>query len=111
MNWSINRGTLEKYANELEAVIKRILQETCAEIILMTPNMAIATEKDPYLCKRVDVVRSFAKLYDLSLVDVYKMWENVLQKEEDLPDLLSNRENHPTPFGHSYIARAIMQCF
>ena len=111
LNWSINRGTLENYASELESTIMRILQGTQAEIILMTPNMAIATEKDPNFCKRAEVVRNLAQKYDLPLADVYKMWEDVLLKEEDLPDLLSNQENHPTPLGHTYMARAIMQCF
>ena len=111
LNWSINRGSLKKYEEDLDKMIQRILGKTDAEIIILTPNMAVPSDKDRNLKNRVEVVRNMSKKYELPLVDIYKMWEDVLENEKDLPDLLSNRENHPTPLGHTYMARAIMQLF
>lgn len=110
LNWSKNRGTLDQYQYYYEQVIQRILRETQTEIILLTPNQAVANDLDINLKERVDIVRKMAAQYQLSLVDIYKMWNDVVN-EHDLISTLSNKENHPTPLGHTYIAEAIMQIF
>lgn len=106
LNWSKNRGTLQDYQFYYENIVQRILRETKAEIVLLTPNQSI----DQSLYDRVNIVRHIADKYQLSCVDIYQMWEDVVV-EKDLITTLSNQDNHPTPLGHTFIAKAIMQLF
>lgn len=110
LNWSKNRGSLTDYQNYLEKIIIDIQLQTDAEIVLMTPNGAIKTENDQNLDKRVEVVRELAERYNITLVDIYQMWSDVVD-HDDVKATLSNNENHPTPLGHTFIARALMQIF
>lgn len=110
LNWSQNRGNTTQYQYYYEQVIQRIIRETPAEIILLTPNNAVISEEDYHLQDRVEVVRKMASKYQLPMVDIYKMWNEVVENK-DLKFVLSNHENHPTPLGHTYMAQAIMQIF
>lgn len=110
LNWSKNRGNITDYCLYLEKIIVDVMTQTNAEIILMTPNGAIETQNDQNLDARVEIVRELAKKYHITLVDIYKMWKDVVANN-DVRDTLSNDENHPTPLGHTYIAKALMQIF
>lgn len=109
LNWSKNRGSLKDYRFYFEKVIQTIQLQTNAEIILMTPNGAIQTEKDQNLNERVQIVRGLSNKYHTTLVDIYQMWKDVVG--DDVKKSLSNGENHPTPLGHTIIAKALMQAF
>lgn len=110
LNWSKNRGSILDYQNFLEKIITDIQLQTDAEIVLMTPNGAIKTENDQNLDKRVEIVRKLAEKYNLTLVDIYQMWSDVVG-HDDVRATLSNKENHPTPLGHTFMAKALMQIF
>lgn len=110
LNWSKNRGSLHNYQRYYEKIINTIKLKTDAEIILMTPNGAVKTEKDQNLDARVEIVRKLAEKYHLILVDIYQMWRDIVD-DTDLEETLSNGENHPTPLGHTFIAKALMQVF
>lgn len=110
LNWSKHRGTLVDFQAYYEDVIQKIQHQTHADIILLTPNGAISSEKDQNLNERVNIVRLLAHKYHTSLVDIYRMWTDVVG-DGDVRETLSNRENHPTPLGHTYMAQAILQLF
>lgn len=110
LNWSRNRGSIIDYYNYLEKIIIDIQLQTSAEIVLMTPNGAIKRENDQNLDERVEVVRELAKKYNITLVDIYQMWSDVVG-HDDVKTTLSNNENHPTPLGHTFMAKALMQIF
>ena len=109
LNWSKNRGSLTDYQFYLEKIIQSIQSQTNAEMILMTPNGAIQTEKDQNIDERVQIVRELSNKYQTTLVDIYQMWKDVVG--DDVKKSLSNGENHPTPFGHTIMAKALMQVF
>ena len=113
LNWNKKKGTTVDYKNCLEEVIQQIKEQSTAELILVTPNMAVSTEKDASLKERVDVIRLLAHEQKLILADVYAIWEEVCAQEPSLQleALLANRENHPTPYGHYVYAKVLMHLF
>lgn len=113
LNWNRKKGTTEDYKRCLQEVIEQIQEQSKAELILVTPNMAVSTEKDAGLQARVDVIRTLAHEQKLILADVYAIWEDVCAQDPSLhlEDLLANRENHPTPYGHYIYAKVLMQLF
>lgn len=113
LNWNKKKGTTEDYKRCLTEVIQQIREHSKAELILVTPNMAVVTPKDDCLQERVDVIRTLAHEQKLILADVYAIWEDVCTQDPSLhlEDLLANRENHPTPYGHYVYAKVLMQLF
>jgi acyl-CoA thioesterase-1 len=110
VNWSVHRGTLEEYQKNYDEVVRRIRKETGADLILMTANTKISDKTDPNFEERTDYVRREAETYHLPLVDIHQLYEETIPFNE-LKSALSNEENHPTPYGHTLIAEALMQCF
>ena len=108
INWSKNRGTLAYFKEEYEAVVKEILSETNAELILVTGNAKISDDSDLNYDERTEFIRDTAKNYQLPLADFRKIFDETLNDEE-LKLVLSNRENHPTPFAHTIMAEGLMQ--
>lgn len=108
INWSVNRGSLEYFEQEYETVVREILSETDAELILATANAKISDDKDPNFDERTQFIRQLADKYRLLLADFRKIFDETLSKEE-LKLVLSNGENHPTPFAHTIMAAALMQ--
>lgn len=108
INWTLNRGTLEYFRQEYEAVVREILAETQADLILVTANAKISDAKDPNFNGRTQFIRQLADQYNLPLVDFRKIFDETLSADE-LKLALSNGENHPTPFGHTIMAEALMQ--
>lgn len=108
INWTVNRGTLEYFRQEYEAVVREILSETHAELILVTANAKISDAKDPNFDERTELIRQKAKQYSLPLVDFRRIFDETLSQDE-LKLVLSNGENHPAPFAHIIMADALMQ--
>lgn len=110
VNWSVHRGSLQDYQKNYDEVVQRIIKGTDADLILMTANTKISDENDPNFEERTAYVRKEAQRYQLSLVDIHQLYEKTLSAEE-LKIAMSNGENHPTPYGHTLMAEALMQCF
>lgn len=108
INWSVNRGSLEYFEQEYEAVVKEIITETDAELILVTANAKISDDKDPNFDERTQFIRRMADKYKLPLADFRRIFDETLSQDE-LKLVLSNGENHPTPFAHTVMAEALMQ--
>ncbi len=112
MNWYDNCGDLSEYERSLRAVVYRVKHETEADIILMTPNMALPmplASKSVTLEERVGVVRKIAKEQDVCLVDVYKIWEAYHKDGNPLEPLLANASVHPSVTGHEGYAIELMK--
>lgn len=109
MNFSRNHGDTGDYESHLRTVAKRILSETEAELILVTPNMAVREEKDLLLGERAEVIRALAKEKQILLADAYRVWELLDEFPKlDIADCMANRLNHPTRLGHTVFAVTIM---
>lgn len=110
MNFFRNHGDTGDYERHLRTVAERILSETEAELILVTPNMAVREEKDLLLGERAGVIRTLAEEEQLPLADAYRVWELLLDEfpELDIADCMANRLNHPTRLSHTVFAITIM---
>lgn len=105
LNWPDYRGTFADFQAAYRRVVQRILLETDADLLLLTPN--ITTYEDE-LAPRVQLVKDLADEFQLPMVDLHRMFTDLLTPEE-YPAVLANGENHPTVRGHEFMARAIMK--
>lgn len=110
MNFSKNHGNTSDYRRHFRSVVERIMSETDADLILVTPNMAVKEEKDLLLEERVEVIREMAREKKLALADAYKVWEELFKEfpDVDIADCMANHLNHPTRLGHTVFAITIM---
>ncbi|MCR4951365.1 MAG: hypothetical protein K6A40_08600 [Solobacterium sp.] len=108
INWSVHRGTLEYFKQEYEAVVKEIITETNADLILVTANAKFSNANDTDFDERTQFIRQTAEKYHLPMADFRKIFDDTLS-EDELKLVLSNGENHPTPFAHTIMAEALMQ--
>ena len=74
----------------------------------MTANAKISDDKDPNFDERTQFIRRMADKYKLPLADFRRIFDETLSQDE-LKLVLSNGENHPTPFAHTVMAEALMQ--
>ena len=113
---------LEEYANALSSVFERI-KESGAEIIFLTENCMCTKVSpnltDPTLRKKVeelgvhqntgmldayfDKAREVCSKYDVTVCDLYLVWQTMAQNGVNMTELLSNKLNHPTHEYHYYI--------
>ena len=114
LNWGTDCGDLGKYALVYRQVIRTVKEETRADVVLLTPNMetpSMFSNTQAPLSERVKAVRKIAAEENVSLVDVYSLWEKYSAEGYDLKALLSNGINHPSVIGHEVYALALMQLF
>jgi lysophospholipase L1-like esterase len=105
---------LDRFLKALGDLIDRIRTETEAEVLLMTPcmmmtrdNERVAEEHKPLVPAFVklaedgilpmyaDAVRRLAAERNVPLLDVYAMWERMIQAGQDHNVRLANGINHP----------------
>ena len=110
MNFSRNHGDTSAYEIYFNRVVERIQEETEADLILVTPNMAVELEQDRLLQERVEVIRRTGLNKKIPLADTYLIWEQLLNNypEVKIEELMSNGTNHPTKVGHTVYAHTIM---
>ena len=112
LNWGEECGSTEDYRKILSIVIDRILGNTDADIILLTPNMDLS---GPFvnplssLEERVEVIRTLATEKNVCLADVYAVWKAYEAAGYPVKDLLANGMNHPTVTGHEAYAEMLMK--
>ena len=87
LNWDRECGTAADYRRILGAVVDRILADTEADVILLTPNM------EKQVC----------------LGDAYLAWERYEEAGYLVRDLLANGVNHPSAVGHEAYAEVLMK--
>lgn len=117
LNWDASLGTTAEYKELLRGVIRRIRENTEADIVLITPNGDLPNDlagnipTEPTTPERVAVIRELAVEEDTCLADARKVWDEA--KEAGIPwkELLANGVNHPSVEGHEVYARVLMQLF
>lgn len=116
LNWPEECGGNDIYEKYLRETVVTIINETNADIILMTPNMAVSMPEIPEnplssLDDRVEIIRRLACEQKVSLADTYLIWETYQKNGYSIHDLLANGVNHPTTTGHDIYAWVLMQLF
>lgn len=112
LNWGQDCGATENYRKVLSSVLDRILEQTDADIILLTPNME---QPGPFtnplstLDERVNVIRELAVQKDVCLADTYAAWKVYEAAGYPVTDLLANGMNHPSVTGHEAYAEVLMK--
>ena len=116
LNWDEEMGTTKVYKQILQDLVKRIKIETAADIILLTPNGDLPNtlfgEENPPLPttpERVKVIREVANAEQVSLADVYAVWEAAREAGCPWEELLANGVNHPGIEGHEVYAIVLMK--
>lgn len=116
LNWDETMGTTSEYKSLLIKLIKRIKNETTADIILLTPNGDLPNTlfggKDasqPTTPERVQAIREAAFEESVSLADVYAVWESAKRAGCPWKELLANGINHPSAEGHEVYAITLMK--
>jgi acyl-CoA thioesterase I len=111
LNWGEALGTLEDFRQGLAGVVQAVKENTVAEIILLTPNAISDLLPDALLDARVECIRALAQQEQVSLVDVYRLWNAFSSDRRDFRALMTNGRNHPSKVGHTVYALALMQLF
>lgn len=112
LNWGEECGTSEDFKKVLESVLDRILSDTEADIILLTPNMEIPsplTSSFSFLEERVKMIREMAEEKKVCLADAYAAWKKYEAAGYPVKELLANGINHPSVTGHEAYAEILMK--
>jgi len=119
---------IETYSASMKTILTRIMSETSADIILLTPNFMasrethrihekhiqyaknmLACQNDVVLAAYVRALREIGSSLHISVADVYAEWEHMATDGVDTTSLLCNGLNHPDVSGQSLIAETIWQ--
>lgn len=116
LNWNVQDGDADVYGKILTDVVRRIRQDTDADIILMTPNATSpglfnGGKPDESLPLRAEAIRKVAIEERTSLCDTYAIWQQYIQAGYPVEELLANGINHPTVTGHEAYAMMLMKLF
>ena len=112
LNWNEDMGSTAFYKDLLIRTVKRVQDETDADIILLTPNGIVDNERNCLLLEeRVDAIREAAGLRAVCLSDTYAVWEEARRAGCPWEELLANRNNHPGVLGHEVYALTLMKLF
>ncbi len=113
LNWGAECGTTENYKAALTRVLAAIQEETWADVVLLTPNMAIIppVNINPKSCleERVEVIRTLANERSVCLADTYKVWKEYERAGYPIKVLLANGMTHPSVTGHEVYADLLMK--
>ena len=112
LNWGPDLGSSAYYKEILQRMVRRMKNESTADIILLTPNALVATsDRVAALKERVEAIREVAEEEKVCLCDAFAVWEKA--KEEGCPfgELLANGINHPGAQGHEAYAICLMKLF
>lgn len=114
LNWGPGNGSTKDYENVLRRVLASIMQETKADIVLLTPNMEyhplpMLVNPESSLDERVEVIRRLADEKKVCLADTYLLWKEYEKQGHPVDALLANGFNHPSVTGHEAYARVLMQ--
>ncbi|MBN2047223.1 MAG: hypothetical protein JW750_05215, partial [Anaerolineaceae bacterium] len=96
LNASLNGpDDLTLFQHSYRKMIERLINETNADLILLTPNHMTRVFMGN-LEQRAAFIREIAAEKSLPLADTYAVWSMLLEHGISLDALLANRINHPT---------------
>ena len=112
LNWGLNLGTTAQYKEYLRGLVRKLQQETEADIVLVTPNGDLPNPPPPQgegTPDRVEAVRQVAWEEGVCLADTYAVWERARELGCPWEALLCNGVNHPSAEGHLVYAITLMK--
>lgn len=112
LNWGLNLGTTAQYKEHLRGLVRKLQQETEADIVLVTPNGDLPNPPPPQgegTPDRVEAVRQVAWEEGVCLADTYAVWERARELGCPWEELLCNGVNHPSVEGHLVYAITLMK--
>lgn len=112
LNWGLNLGTTAQYKEYLRGLVRKLQQETEADIVLVTPNGDLPNPPPPQgegTPDRVEAVRQVAWEEGVCLADTYAVWERARELGCPWEELLCNGVNHPSVEGHLVYAITLMK--
>lgn len=130
LNDSVKNGLagMKSFKQTMTAIIKRIQQQTDADIVLLTPNFlatsdnqniheehrrkgyvetASKIQNSSVLARYAQALREIGAERNVAVADIYSRWEQI-SDVLDTNTLLANGLNHPDVRGHRLIAETIM---
>lgn len=103
---------LPLFTQNLSQVVRRVREESQADLLLLTPNTrGDALQDDGTLGEYVRAVRAVAREQQVGLADVHAVYQGWIRAGAAPADLLSNRVSHPTREGHGIFANALIAFF
>lgn len=118
LNWNEEFGTTADYKEILRKLVRKVKENTTAEIILLTsngdlPNTVFGGENAPLPTtgERAQAIRELAQEEQTCLADVYAVWEKARENGCPWEELLCNNINHPSVEGHEVYAMILMKLF
>lgn len=115
LNWGPGLGSTREYKEYLRGLVKKLRQQTQADIVLMTPNGDLPNPGFPQPPEgqrtedRVNAVRQVAQEERVCLADTYAVWESARAAGCPWEELLANGINHPSVEGHDVYAITLMK--
>ncbi|MCU6735724.1 SGNH/GDSL hydrolase family protein [Diplocloster agilis] len=105
INWRPDKTTAD-FRDSLLRMTDAIRSQTQADLILMTPNPVIWSDRDMQRLfrERIECVRDLSVKQNICLADIYAIWEEFLTSGYPLRKMLSNKTSHPTKTGHEVCA-------
>jgi lysophospholipase L1-like esterase len=119
---------LPEYSQALETLISRTREASCANIILLTPNMMphhdnekipdkwrhvtelfLRLQNEGILAAYAQCVREVGAKNNVAVADVYAAWEELEARGVDTTAMLANGLNHPDAEGHRLAAGVLLQ--
>ena len=130
LNDSVKHGLagLRKFKLTMVEIVRRIEQQTEADIVLLTPNFLATSDNrnvheehrqkgyaetlpkiqnDGVLARYAQALRDVGAACDVPIADVYSVWERI-SDAVDTNTLLANGLNHPDAEGHRIAAETVM---
>ena len=121
LNWDDKTmGDAAVYKELLRKLVRKLKQETGADIILLTPNGDLPNDlletvgipaTQPTTAARAEVIRELAREEQVCLADVRAVWDRAAEAGIPWKALLANGVNHPSVEGHDVYARVLMKLF
>ena len=112
LNWGPELGSSAYYKEVLKRMVRRMKDESAADIILLTPNAFVATsDRTAALKERVKAIREVAEEEMVCLCDAFAVWEAAKEAGCPFGELLANGTNHPGVEGHEAYALCLMKLF
>jgi lysophospholipase L1-like esterase len=106
------REHLPAFQAGLSELVRRVGEESEADLLLVTPNTrGDALQDEGTASEYVRAIRAVAREQGVGLADVHAVYSGWIRAGAAPADLLSNRISHPTREGHQIFAAALIEFF